>query len=70
MASGARIELSPFRAISLSEMRPRHSLLPVEHWKVTHPARLRLFKRLLQAWSSKQKNMPGDITASDANPSW
>jgi hypothetical protein len=51
-------------------MRPRHSLLPVEHWKVTHPARLRLFKRLLQAWSSKQKNMPGDITASDANPSW
>lgn len=37
LASGARIELSPFRAISLSEMRPRHSLLPVEHWKVIAP---------------------------------
>lgn len=35
LVSGARIELSLFRAISLSEMRPRHSLLPVEHWKMT-----------------------------------
>ncbi len=33
-------------------------------------ALLHLFKRLLQGWPSKQKNMPGDITASDAKPSW